>query len=287
MNTRDLLLPLALLGACALAAPAAAQSSRPGAVVVKKFYDANANGVHDPLEPWLTGWPMTLTGPGPDQTKDSTASFTGLTPGLYFVREAVPLESNWVQSAPTDGAGQPLNPKSVHVCSCETAVVKFGNYCIVPSGGNTPGFWGNKNGARTIADDGDSGLELGLLSGLNLVDADGNGFDPLDHGDLRGWLRGSNATNMAYKLSSQLAAMTLNVEAGRVDGDATFVDCGCTINELIAEADAALAAAPYTPNGHPQRAAQEVLKDWLDGLNNDAGVVPTRACDRTFYSAAE
>lgn len=279
------LLPLALLVACAATGVASAQTANHGTVVAKKFYDANANGVRDTGEPWLRGWPMTLTGPGPDRTDNSTATFSGLDPGAYWVQEAVPLQSNWYQSAPTDGAGNPLNPASVSVVACRTKVVKFGNYCIKSCGGRTPGFWGNKNGARRLGDDGDPAPELGLLSSLHLVDAAGGAFDPLDHRDLRGWLRGSTATNMAYKLSSHLAAMTLNVEAGIVDGDATFIACGCTVNELLDDADAALAAHPYTPAGHPQRGAQEVLKNWLDGLNNGAGVVPTRPCRRSFYES--
>lgn len=277
------LLPLAVLAACVAAVPAVAQTSNHGTVVVKKFYDANANGVRDPLEPWLSGWPMTLTGPGPDRTEDSTATFSALDPGWYRVQEAVPLQDNWHQSAPTDRAGNPLNPKAVRVVACKTKVVKFGNYCITGSGGRTPGYWGNRNGARTVADDGGSAPELGMLASLDLVDGTGDAFDPLDHASLRDWLRGSNATNMAYKLSSHLAAMTLNVEAGFVDGDATFLPCDCTVNELLEEADASLAASPYTPTGHPQRAAQETLKNWLDGLNNGAGVVPTTPCERSFY----
>ena len=74
-----------VLAACFSASPVLAQSTPTynpyaGTVVVKKFYDANANGVRDTGEPWLTGWPMTLTGNGVDSTRNSTATFTGLVP---------------------------------------------------------------------------------------------------------------------------------------------------------------------------------------------------------------
>src|SRR5512144_2807846 len=76
------------LAACAFAGSASAQtltSYNPyaGTAVAKKFYDANANGIRDTGEPWLTGWPMTLTGNGVDSTKNSTATFTNLDGGTY------------------------------------------------------------------------------------------------------------------------------------------------------------------------------------------------------------
>ena len=71
---------LTLLSASFLAGPVFAQTTT-GSVVVKKFYDANANGIRDTGEPWLSGWPMTLTGPGIDSTRNSTATWTGLASG--------------------------------------------------------------------------------------------------------------------------------------------------------------------------------------------------------------
>ena len=276
------------LAACMAASSAYAQSTPTynpyaGTVVVKKFYDANANGIRDTGEPWLTGWPMTLTGNGVDSTKNSTATFTNLDGGTYWVEEGTPLETNWVQTAPTVN-GVPVNPKSVTVTPCYTTTVKFGNYCTKPSGGYTPGFWSNKNGQAVMNDGGTMAPELGLLSSLNLVDAAGNPFDPVDYTSFRNWLLASDAVNMAYKLSSHLAAMTLNVESGAVNGDAFFLPCNCTINELLDDANASLGAFPFTPSGHPQRANQEQLKDWLDQLNNGALVIPPTPCKRTFYT---
>jgi hypothetical protein len=278
-----------VLAACFAASPVLAQSTPSynpyaGTVVVKKFYDANANGIRDTGEPWLSGWPMTLTGNGVDSTRNSTATFTGLDAGGgYWVEEATPLETNWVQTAPQVN-GVPVNPKSVTVIPCYTVTIKFGNYCKKASGGRTPGFWSNQNGQAKLNDDGTMAPELGLLSSLNLVDAAGNAFDPADYTSFRNWLLASDAVNMAYKLSSHLAAMTLNVEAGFVNGDSFFLPCNCTINELLDDANTSLGLYPLTLTGHPQRADQEQLKNWLDQLNNNALVISPTPCKRTFYT---
>jgi hypothetical protein len=89
---------------------------------------------------------------------------------------------------------------------------------------------------------------------------------------------------MAYKLSSHLAAMRLNVEAGFVNGNALYAPYGGTINALINAANTSLGLYPYTPAGHAQRANQEQLKNFLDALNNGGGVVSPVPCKRTFQA---
>jgi hypothetical protein len=278
----------ALLAATVVSGTAWATYVYPGKIVVKKFYDKNANGVWNTGEPWLSGWPMTL---GPANITQNTNSsgwtaFENLAPGNgYSVLEGTPNETNWHQSAPRVG-GVVVNPLTgIHVYANYTTVVKFGNYCKKPSGGKTPGFWSNKNGEAKMFDGGTAAPELALLVGLNLVDANGNAFDPVDYNSFRTWLLDSTATNMAYKLSSHLAAMRLNVEAGFVNGNAFYIPFGGTVNQLIAAADAALGADPYTPSGdEPNRSTQEALKNALDALNNNASVVPSSPCHRTFYT---
>lgn len=281
---------IAALTACLATGTAAAYCICHGTIIVTKFYDANANGVRDTGEPRLPGWPMTLSSSNLsiDSTKktDSSGHATWSTPpGTdYIVLEGTPLESNWVQSAPRDGSGHPVNPVSgLTVRGGYTTYVKFGNYCTKPSGGRTPGFWSNQNGQAKMFDELDgAGEELALLSGLNLVDANGNAFDPATYGAFRTWLLNSTATNMAYKLSSHLAAMTLNIEAGYVDGNRFYVPFGGTINELVALANQSLGENPYTPPGDAERAYQTQLKNYLDALNNGARVIPTTPCTRTF-----
>ena len=78
--------------------------------------------------------------------------------------------------------------------------------------------------------------------------------------------------------------MTLNVEGGYVNGDSFFLPCNCTINELMEDANEALAADGYTPDGDANRANQEMLKSWLDQLNNGALIVSATPCRRSFYT---
>lgn len=255
----------------------------PGCLVVKKFYDANANGIRDTGEPWLSGWRITLTTPSSSTfVKNTTATWTGLAPGSgYLVLEAAPIETNWVQTAPRVN-GAVVNPVNVTILSGQTTTVKFGNYCKKGSGGRTPGYWGNNNGFNRMMDGGELTSELGLLSSLNLVDGNGVAFDPATYPSFETWLASANAVNMSYQLSRHLAAMTLNVESGLVNGDSFFLPCNCTVNELMEDANLALGTDGFTPSGDPNRATQETLKNWLDQLNNGALVVSATPCRRTF-----
>jgi hypothetical protein len=63
-----------------------------------------------------------------------------------------------------------------------------------------------------------------------------------------------------------------------------FLPCDCTINELLEDANTSLGLYPYTPSGHPQRANQQMLKNWLDTLNNNGAIVSPRPCKYTFYT---
>lgn len=261
-----------------------------GTIVVKKFYDANANGIKDSGEPLLPGWPMTVESAlklySATRSTDSTghAVFASLVPGNdYTAQEAAPVQSNWVQTAPRDGSGHPVNPLTgIHVYAGTTKYVAFGNYCTNGSGGRTPGYWSNQNGLNKLMDGGTLAPELTLLSNLNLVDANGDAFDPTTYPQFRTWLLASTATNMAYKLSSHLAAMRLNVEAGYVNGGSFYVPFGGTVNQLITLANNSLASDPFTPTGHPERAYQEQLKNYLDALNNGGQVVSAHPCTYTF-----
>jgi hypothetical protein len=126
--------------------------------------------------------------------------------------------------------------------------------------------------------------EFTLLSALHLRDANGLDFDPATYPQFRTWLLGSTATNMAYKLSSHLAAMRLNVEAGFVNGNRIYAPFGGTINQLMTLADNSLATHPLTLTGNPERAYQEQLKNYLDALNNGAAVVSPTPCTFSFSS---
>ncbi|WP_189453318.1 hypothetical protein [Cognatilysobacter bugurensis] len=258
---------------------------------VVKFYDKNANGLYDAGDRVIVGWPMTLGRAGSEARSTQLTNSSGqarwsLLPagGGYWVGEAMPVESNWVQSAPVDADGNPVNPVTdVTLIAGRSKVIKFGNYCLAPSGGRTPGFWSNKNGRARLLDELDGAEEeLALLRDLNLVDGNGLPFDPTTAEEVQAWINKTNATNMAAKLSSHLAAMVLNREAGFVNGTRTYLPFGGTINELIALANESLARDQFTPTGDEERAIQEQLKDHLDALNNGANAVAAKPCKRTF-----
>lgn len=290
-NTPRRVLTVALLAATLVSGTAFACLCTKGTIIVRKFYDANANGIQEITEVRLSNWPMTLgsasLGTLGTLLTDAFgyAQFSQIPAGSnYWVREGTPNESNWVQTAPRVN-GVPVNPVTgISVAAGHTTHVAFGNYCTKPGGGKTPGFWSNQNGQARMMDGSPASLlpELNQLAALNLVNANGSAFNPVDYPSFRTWLLGSTATNMAYKLSSHVAAMHLNIEAGFVNPNRVYAPFGGTINQLMNAANTSLGAFPYTPTGHPQRANQETLKNYLDALNNGAPVVSPTPCTRTF-----
>ena len=251
-----------------------------GAISACKFYDSNANGVRNQGEALLNGWPITISPLGsaiPNESTQFTVDGCVLWTNLnvlfnpYTVSEGTPDQTNWVHSTPSS--------VNVTVAANATSAVSFGNYCTASSGGRTIGFWGNKNGQALIT----SG-DLAQLRSCNLVSADGTPFNPNTTAQLKTWLQNANATNMAYMLSAQLAAMKLNVAHGFVDPTSFALCYNGTVAQLISAADAALAADGFTPAGDPNRSIQETLKNCLDRLNNGGPVVPPTPCPATFES---
>ena len=249
-----------------------------------KFYDANANGVLDPGDPPLANWPITISPLGnaiPNQATQLTDAGGSVTWGNldhflnpYTVSEGTPIQSNWVHSTPAS--------VNVNVVVDETTDVRFGNYCTLGSGGRTIGFWGNKNGLGLLTQS-----DFASLNALKLVNKDGTDRDftsTLDNNKraLDAWLKKADATNMAYMLSAQLAAMELNVLHGFVDPTKIAPCYGGTIAALITAANDALLADQNTPAGDPHRTTQEALKSCLDSLNNGGPVVSPTPCSYTF-----
>ena len=267
-----------------------------------KYYDHNVNGVYDQGDVILRDWPMTI---GPDVVDPQTqlTSVSGLVAWTdlptdagghaYTVTEGEPVQTNWFNSEPSGGTAldndtvtTPVT-QSATVFPDQTARVDFGNFCMVGSGGLTLGFWSNKNGEALMNDAPYANApELLLLRNLHLRTAGGLDFNPTTYSAFRTWLLSATATNMAYMLSAQLAAMKLNVEAHKVDGNAFVMlppyYSGDTINELMAAADNSLASYGNTVAASPVRTYQEQLKTALDLLNNGAKVVPTCPCAYSF-----
>lgn len=270
---------------------------------VYKFYDANGNGAWDSDEVPLFGWAMTvasnagLVGTQLTQSPDGITSFNGLDPANnpYSVTEGT-AGAAWHQSASIiNGAptGSPTNPVTgLALVAGQTTEVIFGNYCSCKSNGRTLGFWSNVNGQTKLNDGGTMTPEFKLLNALHLRNADGTDFfldvvnqtQATNYTAFRSWLLNADSINMAYMLSVQLAVMRLNIEAGYVNKNNFYQPFGGTIADLVADADAALAADGNTPAGDPNRALQEELKDYLDQLNNNASVIRAKPCK--FYFPA-
>src|SRR5262249_14381246 len=153
-------------------------------------------------------------GPSGPQTAYTGAGgsycFTINKPGSHTVTEYAPSVS-WVATTPV-----------FKTFPCGGGEAKFGNVCVGAGGGLTLGFWSNKNGENKINDAPNGAAdELAMLSALCLKNAgpapNGSDFNPTTYAQLKTWLLAANATNMAYMLSAQLAAMELNVESGGVN----------------------------------------------------------------------
>ncbi len=256
-----------------------------------KFYDKNANGVQDAGELGLTGWPFCidpLDNASPALQTQLTAnggcvSWSNLTtPGDYVVTEANANESNWFHS--TNATSLIVFPPSG---GSETR--KFGNYCTSPSGGLTLGFWSNKNGNKLLTGNATgTGTTLlapvvTLLNSCQLRNANGTVHTFTNsYSAFRTWLLSATATNMAYMLSAQLAALKLDVNFNFVDGNAYDLCSSMTVNGLITSACDQLAMDGNTVSGNPTRLAQETLKNCIDAINNNGAVVPVTPCPYTF-----
>lgn len=244
---------------------------------VTKFYDANANGQKDGGESDITGWKVQVAN---GSTDVGVTPFTdsGLAPGDYTASEFSPIEPNWIATTPTSVLKT--------LVAGDDKTVSFGNVCTGAGGGLTIGFWTNKNGQALIGP-----TDLALLVGLNLRNADGSNFDPGNKTDLKRWLSKATATNMAYMLSAQLAAMELNVENGKVLGSALVYapdvtganDAGfITVNALMAEANTELGLHGLTLSDSQFRSYQETLKNALDHANNNTSFAQSSPCTFSF-----
>jgi len=261
----------------------------------EKFYDLNTNGInaHDLSEPGIAGWKVTLAGTdllgnpvGPlVKLTDGSGnySFVGLLPGSYKVAETIPASSpTWLPTTATSiaftlGKGQIESGND------------FGNVCLGRGGGLTLGFWSNKNGQalENAADFTD------LSNNFHLRNQSGSERDFIgtlsqNKTAFRTWILAANATNMAYMLSAQTAAMELNVNHSFVSGTAIIYAPGVpggpwlTVNAVIAAAKTELTNNPVTLDGNPNRAVQEAIKNALDRANNNLNFVQPGPCTFSY-----
>ena len=254
----------------------------PVAIVGNKFYDTNTDGIWDNTEPPIPGWRIEKFPPEPsDVTYTATSGqysfLVDPDSGLYTISEVPPPPGffpagQWINTTATSG--------DVTVGSEDVAGPDFGNVCLGNGNGRTLGFWSNKNGQARF----NSQLagNLALLQALNLRNANGSDFNPANYSAFRTWLLKATATNMAYMLSAQLAAMALNVNNGLVSGSSLVYAPGtnsangagfATISDLISEANTELGLHGLVLDGSAFRAYQEALKDALDDGNNNLNFV--------------
>jgi hypothetical protein len=245
----------------------------PANLHVRKFYDANADGINNDGI-YIDGWKMRIYD-GIDWIRYTPVDML-LAPDTYTVDEFMPAEPNWM----------PTTPTSVEVTIPPDATVEFGNLCLGGGGGRTLGFWSNRNGQALIGGD-----DLAMLVALNLRNADGSNFDPANKTAFRSWLLSANATNMSYMLSAQLAAMELNVYNGFVDGSALIYAPGtnsanalgfATVNAVMTEANTELGVHGTAYAGDAWRSYQEALKNALDNANNNYTFVQPTPCPFSF-----
>jgi hypothetical protein len=244
-----------------------------------KWYDTNTNGVWDEGEPAIPGWRIEKVPPDPSDVTYTGASgqYSFLVPansGPYTISEVPPPPGwwpagQWIHTTPTSG--------TVTVATVDVHGPDFGNVCLGAGGGRTLGFWSNKNGQSVMNGLGMSYI-LGQLSALNLVKADGSPFDPNSYTEFRNWILSANATNMAYMLSAQMAAMYLNVQARFVSASALVYAPGtnsanaagfATVGALLDEANTELDTHHTAYDGDPWRSYQEALKNAFDWANNN------------------
>lgn len=280
-----------------------------GSIGGYKFYDANTNHELDPLDAPIPCWVIQLYEVDENNIESLVATvrtdangayrFPDLEEGIYIVREVMPY-GNWIQTAPLDSASD-LNPLdnvaviatggayTVQLVAVDNVVpnadgVNFGNVYLTPGcNGYTLGYWSNKNGQAVLS--GNDPAWRNLLNSLYLVKANGSPFEvgagsfSTAVSGFRTWILNATATNMAYMLSAQLAATTLDVSYKGLNPDATvflpnsLAVCSgvqfVKIGDVINTANALLATDGVTLSGDPNRAPQECVKNILDGINNN------------------
>jgi hypothetical protein len=266
-----------------------------------KFYDTNANSQKDAGEPGIQGFKIVIDYKLPNGTTGQQIVYTNASGDwcsqkfpdgtCYSVYEVLPPSGGWVQTYPSagyvykgkiDGGIVTVTPGSG---ISDVTDLTFGNRVPPPGGAHTKGYWHNQNGYATMNDAGSIVPELQMLNALFLVRLDGSPADfntanpSAGYADFSEWItNGSNGSNMASQLSSQLAAMKLNVEAGFVAGSQLIYAPGTNsanssgiamLSDLLNEANLSLQAFPVTINASAARTHQTALASAIDNGNNN------------------
>lgn len=171
---------------------------------VTAFYDVNANGYKDYFdEVPMEGVQFNLADQGTQYTgSDGKTCFTNLSQGIFTIKETVPI------------GYLPTNADSQTIYLNEPQTLNFGLVCLGGAGAENIAYWMNKKGTTAFEQlpYWQQDYILYLLRFFNLRSSDGTDFDPWTFEELQVWLQQSNAKNMAYKLSAQMAVLFLNAE---------------------------------------------------------------------------
>lgn len=271
-----------------------------------KFFDADANGIKAALEPGLAGVRVSIIVDGGipavvTTLADGSWSYEIPVGSTYKVCEILPITcpadipgSYWVQTAPVkDSLGEQCYSGKVTNCN-DIAGLNFGDLSFGPAkGGLTLGFWSNKNGQAVMkSTDNFASALLFLSDNLCLKDYNGADFNPTSYPQFRTWLLGGNAVNMAYMLSVQLSATSLDVRYSYLS-DNTIVDASSLglglvkIGILRTAANDSLCGpnGNRTFTGNPLRKDQEILKNALDAINNNRLPMATSSPAGVCYPA--
>lgn len=269
------------------------------------------NGVAD-LLPVVTGgdgcWERPGVPSGAEYTVEESLPLTGMEPAFYWVQTApseisIPIPGGMPNDFYTVRAYQGTATGGTPSNGIVTINnLDFGNLCFGPNNtGKTKGYWTNKNGENEMKNgivdtnvypgvfpQGMTGA-LNFLSALNLKgeavikqQAVTPDFNPTFYGAFKDWLSSSNAYNMSYMLSAQMAASSLNVRHKRF-GDGQIVDARNVCDgsgyclglikignvRMLADHSLGNAGGNITISGSPHRQSQELMKNFLDAINNN------------------
>lgn len=186
-----------------------------GCLLPHKVYDVNANGLPDPGEPFLSGYPVLVKnasnfviGTFPAETS------INLPPGTYTVCDTNPGTFNWFSTSNNAGA---IHCKTVTVTLAPTcASVNLLCLCtgpnpdVVSDGMSPASFWMQPAGQSII-----SAADLTFLRARNLRGQTMAAFDPFAPADLIAFYNNALSTGPSYYyLSAQLAIADLLVLHG-------------------------------------------------------------------------
>ncbi len=110
----------------------------PASISGLKFNDYNGDGMRDPDEPGIPGWPIRLAGAETLRTVTDSLGyyrFTGLGPGAFAVQETARVF--WYQSRPAGIGSYSISIRS----GLDTTGLDFGNYYAPPSGYPVTADW--------------------------------------------------------------------------------------------------------------------------------------------------